>query len=158
MPAGRSSILQAALYIAVVSVLAVVLLDRMQVYSAFAERATVDVTLNNLRSALYVRLAQDRLQGNLSREHLWDGGNPFELARVTVSNYAGVLAGPEIQSALPEGAWGYDGDRRELIYRPSYPRGLRVEGGGTLLRYRLRVSDSSTLPRFEPVAAFVWEP
>lgn len=158
MPAGRTSILQAALYIAVVSVLALVLLSRMQVYFAFAERASVDGTLNNLRSALYVRLAQDRLQGTLTREHLWDRGNPFELARVTVANYAGVLGGPEIASALPAGAWGYDGDRRELVYKPSYPRGLYVEGGGTLLRYRLRVPDSNTLPRFEPVLPFVWEP
>lgn len=158
MPAGRTTILQAALYIAVVSVLALALLDRMQVYSAFAERATVDGTLNNLRSALYVRLAQDRLQGTLSREHLWDRGNPFELVRVTVSNYAGVLGGSDLASALPEGAWGYDADSRELVYRPSYPRGLRIEGGGALLRYRLRVSDSSPLPRFEPVVPFVWEP
>jgi general secretion pathway protein G len=157
MPAGRTTILQAALYIAVVSVLALVLLERIQVYSAFAERAAVDATLNNVRSALYVRLAQDRLQGTLTREYLWDGDNPFELARVTVTNYAGVFSGPELPSALPEGAWGYDGGSREVVYRPSYPRGLRVEGGGTLLRYRLRVPPGA-LPRFEPSAPFVWEP
>lgn len=158
MPAGRTNVLQAALYIAVVSVLALVLLDRMQVYSAMAERAAMDATLNNVRSALYVRLAQDRMQGTLTRERLWDGGNAFEIVEVKVSNYAGEIAGPEALSAVPGGAWAYDARGRELVYRPNYPRGLSVEGGGALVRFRLSVKEGVALPQFDPVVPFSWNP
>ncbi len=158
MPMARMSVLQAALYIAVVSTLVMVFLDRVQAYSALAERAAVDVTLNNVRSALYVRLAQDRMQGTLSREHLWDGGNPFAIVSITAANYAGELEGPEALAALPEGAWAFDRRMRELVYRPGYRRGLEIGEGGTLLRFRLRVRDSGSLPQIEPVVPYRWEP
>lgn len=158
MPAGRTTILQAALYAATASVLALVLLDRADVYFAIAERATVDATLNNTQSALYVRLAQDRLQGNLSRERLWDGGNAFALARMDVKNYAGSLDAPEKVAALPQGAWAFDSRKGELVYVPAYTQGLRIAGGATQLRFRLRVPAAAAVPVIEPVVAYRWDP
>lgn len=158
MAAGRTTILQAALYAATASVLALVLLDRAEVYFAIAERATVDATLNNTQSALYVRLAQDRLQGNLSRERLWDGGNAFTLARMDVKHYAGSLDAPEKVAAVPQGAWAFDSLKGELVYVPAYPHGLWIAGGGKQLRFRLRVQAAAAIPVIEPVVAYRWDP
>lgn len=158
MAAGRMTVLQATLYVAVASVLALVLLGRAEVYFALAERATVDSTLNNARSALYVRLAQERLQGTLSRERLWDGGNPFELGRIEVKNYAGRVDAPEMLAALPGGAWAFDGLRGEIVYVPNHIRGLHIEGGGGQLRFRLRVPHAAAIPAIEPTIAYRWDP
>jgi len=155
---GRTTVLQAAVYVVAASVLALVLLDRANVYFAIAERATLDATLNNTRSALYVRLAQDRLLGNLSRERLWDGGNVFELARMEVKNYAGALEDPLKVAALPQGVWAFDRPKGELVYVPAYPQGLQIEGGGSQLRFRLRVPATAAIPVLEPVLAYRWDP
>lgn len=155
---GRTTVLQAALYVAVASVLALVLLDRAEVYFAIAERATVDATLNNTQSALYVRLAQDRLTGKLSRERMWDGGNPIELAQMDVRNYAGSLKDPEKIAGLQPGAWAFDGLAGELVYVPAHPKGLRIDGGGSQLRFRLRVPSAASIPVIEPVVAYQWKP
>lgn len=158
MAAGRTTVLQAALYVAVASMLALVLLGRAEVYFALAERATVDSTLNNARSALYVRLAQDRLQGTLSWERRWDGGNPFELGRMDVKNYAGRVDAPEKLAALPGGVWAYDGAKGEIVYVPNYLRGLQVEGGGSQLRFRLNVPHAAGMPTIEPTMPYRWDP
>lgn len=158
MAVGRATVLQAALYTTIASGLVLVLLGRAEVYFALAERATVDSTLNNTRSALYVRLAQERLQGTLSRERLWDGGNPFELGRMDVKNYAGRVDEPEKLAALPGGVWAYDGMRGEIVYSPSHPRGLRIEGGGSQLRFRLKVPHAAAMPAIEPATRYRWDP
>lgn len=150
--------LQAALYVAVASVLALALLQRAESYFAFAERATVGATLHNAQSALYIRLAQDRLQGTLTRERRWHGGNAFELARMEVRNYAGAIEAPEKLAALSGGLWAFDSRRGEMVYVPSHPRGLQIEGGGQHLRFRLLVPDDSAFPVIEPVLAYRWEP
>ncbi len=146
------------MYVAVISVLVLVLLNRADVYFAIAERATVDATLNNTQSSLYVRLAQDRLQGNLSRERHWDGGNPFELARMEVKNYAGSLDTPEKIAALQQGAWAFDSLSGVLVYVPEHPTGLWIDGGGTQLRFRLRVPSAAAVPVIEAVVPYRWDP
>lgn len=146
------------MYVLVISVLVLVLLNRADVYFAIAERATVDATLNNTQSALYVRLAQDRLQGNLSRERLWDGGNAFELARMEVKNYAGVLDTTEAIAALRQGAWAFDSLSGVLVYVPQHPKGLWIDGGGTHLRFRLRVLSTSAIPVIEAAVPYRWDP
>lgn len=158
MQFGRMSVLQAALYVALVSVLALVLLNRSQTYFALAERAAVDATLNNTRSALNVRLAYERLQGGLSRERHWDGGNPFELGRLTLDNYTGELESPGALAGLRGGAWAFDRLNGELIYRPNYPRGLSVSDGTAILRFRLKVPGPATIPRLDPVVSYIWDP
>lgn len=158
MPVGRTTLLQAALYVAVASLLALAFLDRAGWYFALAERAMVDATLNNVRSALFARLAQDRLQGNLTRERFWDGGNAFELGRMDVKNFAGTVEGPEKLAALPDGTWAYDSRNGELVYVAGYPRGLRIEGGGRVLRFRLRIPSGGGVPVIEPVRAYQWDP
>jgi|CXWL01.1.fsa_nt_gi hypothetical protein len=152
------SMLQAALYIALVSAMALVLLDRSQTYFAIAERAAVDATLNSTRSALQIRLAYDRLRGVLSHERQWDGGNPFTLGRMKVENYAGELDGPGALAGLRAGAWAFDGRNGELVYRPNHSRGLSMGDGTNVLRFRLTVPGPGALPRLDPVVSYAWEP
>lgn len=150
--------LQAALYVLVAAVLALVLLDRGQAYMALAERATIDATLNRTLSALYLRVGYDRMQGRLSGQWKWEGHNPFELAKMRVDNFAGEVDTMPAPDALPRGAWLYSRAEGELVYRPSYPKGLAVEDGSDFLRFRLLSPKVGTVPRLEAVVPYRWEP
>ena len=152
---GRKTILQAALYVAIVSVLALVLLDRLQPYLAIAERSAMEVTLSNARSGLHLRLAYERMKGVLSRERQWDGGNPFSLAQVKAQNYVGEL---DDEQTVPPGMWAFNRQTGELVYRPKYPRGLMLSDGESLLRFRLNVSGAAGVPQLVAVASYTWEP
>jgi hypothetical protein len=150
--------LEAVLYVAIAALLAAVLLDRMLVYFALAERAAVETTVINTQSALYLRLAYDRLRGNLSREQEWTERSPFELAKMSLENYAGELDGPNVAGALARGQWAYDRGRRELVYAPRHRRGLAIQGEGDALRFRLVLPQDSRPPRLEPAVPYRWEP
>lgn len=158
MLGGRLSVLQAALYIVLAATLALVLLDRTQLYFAIAERAAVDVTLNNARSALGLRLAYERMQGTLSRERQWDGGNPFALAWMKVDNYVGEVDGIGGRSSMPRGVWAFDSRAGELLYRPAHPRGLIIPDRAEVLRFRLSVPDAGAVPNLHPVVEYAWNP
>lgn len=150
--------LEAALYAAIAAMLAAVLLERALAYFALAERAAVQATLFNTQSALYLRLAQDRLGGTLSRERHWEGKNPFELANMEVRNYAGEREDAQAAAAAGAGQWVFDRRLGELVYNPRYRRGLEISGGGELLRFRLVVPADGRPPRLEAVQPWRWDP
>ena len=75
----------------VISVIAVLLLDRLLDYQAYAERTAMEVTIVNMRSGLRLRVAelmtQDRMQevGKLVNE------NPVHWLETPPPNYLGEL-------------------------------------------------------------------
>jgi prepilin-type N-terminal cleavage/methylation domain-containing protein len=101
----------------VISVIAVLLLDRLLSYQAYAERTAMEVTVVNMRSGLRLRVAefmtQDRMQeiGKLVNE------NPVRWLETPPPNYLGELADP-LPKTLEQGNWYFDTTRRELVYLP----------------------------------------
>ena len=149
--------LESALYVIVVCVLVLVFLDRMQVNFEYAERAAVETTLLQTQSALHTRLAYDLMRGQAPDIDAWLAHNPFELAQMTLANFAGERDVPD-PGALESGKWTYDRATHQLIYLPRFSRGLAIDGGGTALRFRLSVDRTGGMPRFLPVAPYRWEP
>ena len=149
--------LESALYVIVVSVLILVLLDRMLGYFEYAERAAVQTTLIRTESALHMRLAYDVMRGAAPDREAWSEHNPFELAHMEVANFAGERDAPD-PGRLEDGKWVYDRATHQLIYVPRYVRGLSIEGGGAVLRFRLRLGAPGSIPRLVPVARYRWEP
>ena len=149
--------LESALYVIVVSVLMLVLLDRMLAYFEYAERAAVQTTLLNTEAALDLRLAYDVMRGAAPDREAWSAHNPFEQAKMMVPNYAGERVAPDAR-LLEDGKWVYDRAAHQLIYVPRFNRGLSIEGGGAALRFRLSVGAPDGIPRLVPVARYRWEP
>lgn len=149
--------LETALYVIVVSVVVLALFDRMMMYFAYAERAMVETTLLRTQSALHTRLAFDVLRGSAPDLDAWSNHSPFDLARMELVNFAGERDASD-EDTLERGKWVYDPARRELVYAPRQTRGLSVDGGGSALRFRLRIDAPGGLPRFVPVAQYRWEP
>jgi hypothetical protein len=136
-------------------VLIAVFLDRVLRLCAQTEREIVVQSVANTESALYMRLALATLLGPPLPAD-WHARNPFETAGVQVRHYVGELSGDDA-AALPRGAWAYDRRTHELLYRPRYPIGLEIEGGGELLRFVLRRARGNELALVAS-APFRWDP
>ncbi|MEW5862117.1 MAG: hypothetical protein AB1773_00780 [Pseudomonadota bacterium] len=148
--------LEAAIYAAVAVALIGVALDRMLRVLAAAERDLVALTVANTNSALRTRLAVASLLDRPLPPD-WRSRNPFETAGVEVRRFAGERRGARAAD-LERGAWAYDSDARELVYRPRYPIGLSIAGGGELLRFRLQSGPRPGDVGLVAATSYVWEP
>ena len=160
IPADRQrNYLQAGLYVIIAGVAAAVLLERLLTYAEAAEKAAMEVTLSQLHSALYARVAYLALRGEYETLEGLTTQSPFLTAQVKSPNYQGEFDGvpPEAKT----GNWLYDRARHELVYVPRLTRHL---SGGLppLPRYRVEVYKSAkytyTGVALKPVGSLRWEP
>ncbi|MCX7961664.1 MAG: hypothetical protein N2653_08840 [Burkholderiales bacterium] len=148
--------LEAALYAAVVAVLIAVFLDRMLRLLAAAERDVVAFTVANTEAALGTRLAVAVLLDRPLPPD-WRRRNPFDVAGIEVRNYAGERPRPA-PGDLERGAWAFDSEARELVYRPRYPIGLQIADGGELLRFKLHTDPRQVQIRIVASIPYTWNP
>ena len=137
-PAGATrlrgfSLLELAVSIAIVSVLAAVLLTRLAYYQELAEKAAMESTLRTIKTGLQVRLAElivtnrQALAGELESE------DPFRWLDDKPPNYGGRYRAP------PEpGAWYFDAGERQLVYVVITGDRLELDGGGDAREVRFR--------------------
>jgi hypothetical protein len=164
IPANRQrNYFQAALYVAIVGILAAVLLERLLTYAEIAERAAMDATVSRLNAALYTRIAYLTLRGEADAIDGFRDRNPFSSAKMHVPNFIGEfdIAPPGDEA---QGRWFYDRIRRQLVYVPNLKRYLRKGAGDAdaALRYRLELHTSSerqyTGASMAPVGETRWTP
>ena len=160
IPADRQrNYLQSGLYVIIAGVAAAILLERLLTYAEAAEKSAMEVTLSQLHSALYARVALYAMRGEYETLETLTTRSPFLTAQVRSPNYLGEFDGvpPEAKS----GSWLYDRIRHELVY---VPRLTRYMSGGTppLPRYRVEVTKSAkyayTGVSLKPVGALRWQP
>lgn len=134
--------LEAALYVIVAALLALLLLDRLQHYAELAERAAMETTLTSLQTALQVKfMLAAAHSGPRAVADAWRGRNPFVLAGSAPTGYLGERESPELHS-VAGGSWLFDSARRELIYIPRSTGVLHLPGtsdDGRALRFELKV-------------------
>ena len=109
------SMFELLVVIIIVSVLVLVLFDRTLRYQGMAEKASMEMTIMNMRSGLRLRVAElimaDRANelGELVQE------NPIRWLAEPPANYLGEI--PHAQAVhLPVNTWHFEPDRRELVY------------------------------------------
>jgi hypothetical protein len=164
IPANRQrNYFQSALYVIIAGVAATVLLERLLTYMEAAEKAAVDVTLSQLHSGLYSRVAYLALRGEYETIDALPASSPFLTAQVLSSNYLGGFDG--IPLDLKSGNWYYDRGHHELVYVPRLTRYLSSpagEGAQPLLRYRVEVlkasKDAFIGVALKPAEVIRWEP
>jgi general secretion pathway protein G len=110
-----ANLLEFAVAVVVIGILAVILLQRLFYYQGEAERVAVEHTVANVRSALEIRVAQGKLPGgsvdlsNLAEQ------NPLNLLKNKPLNYAGELFQPD-DNDIGKGNWCFDRYDKSLIY------------------------------------------
>lgn len=163
IPASRQrNHLQSALYVIIAGVLAAVLLERLLTYAEAAEKATMEITISRLHSALYVRVAYHALRGESSEIEALAAQSPFDASDQS-TNYLGEFDG--LPAGAEGGNWLFDRSRRELVYVPKLHRYLTAGSGAsaqTSIRYRVEIlSDSKKTysgVALRPIGDPRWEP
>ena len=95
------TILQSALYIAIVGIVAAVLLERLLTLAEAAEKAAMEATVSRLQAALYAKTALLALRGEYAAIDALANQSPFLIVAAKASNYLG-----EFDGLPPEGVEG----------------------------------------------------
>lgn len=146
--------LELALYAGLVGMAVIFFASRLLDYLELAERASMEMTVARVNSAISVHLAYEMLGGRLIYVEPALRRNPFELAKMPQTNYLGELDDPDL-STLERGNWVFDRQRAELVYLPRLRRTLRVPEDGAI-RFHLILRAGSTY-MLVPTSKYVWQ-
>jgi len=119
---------QGAVLLVVIGSLAIGILSALSDARDRAERQMVELMVRNLRTGMQLAMGE-ALMHQRDREIIsWVGRNPIAWLGASPAGYLGVCAASGRQE-LPGGAWCFDGERRELVYRPRRSDQLRALPG-----------------------------
>jgi len=99
-----------------------VLLMSLERTAAQAERQSVQLMLNQLRSALVVKGAEVMLTGGRLED--WQGANPVDLLQSVPMNWGG-----DCGAEHRKGTWCFRRDERILVYRSRWAEFPALNGG-----------------------------
>ena len=116
MPRARGfSLIELAITLALIAVLAGTLLERMLYYQERAEKASMEQVAADLRSSVNLRAAELVLENRFADLDELVLKNPFELLAQKPQNYLGVLDAPLLEG-VPGGKWYFDKRSKEVVY------------------------------------------
>ncbi len=146
---------EAAVYAGIVAILLAVFASQLLDYMEIAERSAMQATVSNLNAAINTRLAYDVMRGKVDNVSAWARRNPFELAKVSTSNFTGEVEASTL-GALERGRWAYDVSRAELVYLPRLRRGLETSDPDGILRFRAVVNPRGFGYALVPAPGYRW--
>ncbi|HYD78414.1 MAG TPA: type II secretion system protein [Paucimonas sp.] len=109
------SLLEFAIAVALFGVLATLLLERFSYYEEVAEKARVEATISQIRSAMRMRIAELMIGGRMQEAVLMAGQNPIDWLERKPDNYRGEFV-DSAPGAVRPGEWYFDRRRSELVY------------------------------------------
>ncbi len=101
--------------ISIISILAVVALERYYRLLVDVERTSMEYNLGVLRSGLSMQFAAYYVAGDMDGLKQLVDSNPMDLLAETPNNYLGVKREYDLRG-LEKGSWFYDGKKNTLIY------------------------------------------
>lgn len=152
----RLTRLEVGVFAGLCAILISVFLDKALALMELAERTAMEVTVQHVNSALRLRRAAELISGGVEEPVKVLQTNPFDLARVKVSNLHPDIADAKMLPGLERRYWVFDRGDRELIYLPQLHRGLHTEGVDDLLRFRV-IDSGDRLYVLVPVGKYSWE-
>jgi general secretion pathway protein G len=133
------TLLELAIVVAVVAVLASVALERLLRYAELAEKSAMEQTIAAMKSALSLRFAAYYLKGRSEAIRSLPEENPMDWLAERPPNYLGALWNPPYAD-LERPSWYYDRAVKQLVYLPLRTRHLaQAADGETRIRYRVIV-------------------
>lgn len=164
------TLVELAVAVCVIGILAGVLLERVVLYQEIAEKTQMERTVAILRSALALKAGALMTSGRFPDILSLDGDNPMGWLSERPGNYVGELFDPPF-AEVPPGSWYYDRLSGDLVYRPRLARHFEPDAKGRReARYRavarfetLTTSSGSGRPEvseltIRPVRPFIWAP
>ncbi|HEV2610306.1 MAG TPA: prepilin-type N-terminal cleavage/methylation domain-containing protein [Noviherbaspirillum sp.] len=141
---GRGfTLIELAVVVCVVALLATALLNRINFYQEQAEKAAMESTVGALRSALHLQMASLLAKSkegdipNLVRQ------NPMTWLAEKPPNYVGEYFAPKPQD-VEIGNWYFDLHKRNLIYLPRNNTFLRIgQGEPNQVSFQVRLVTAS---------------
>ncbi|HRF11482.1 MAG: hypothetical protein ABTS16_17990 [Candidatus Accumulibacter phosphatis] len=114
-----------AVLLVVIGLLAIGLLSALHDANERAERQAVELTIRNMRTGMQLAVGEALMQQREGEMAAWVGINPVRWLGSDPAGYRGECSAAESRD-LPAGAWCFDRDRRQLMYRPRHTGHLRV--------------------------------
>ena len=134
------TLLELAIVIMFISILASIFVNRMQRYQELAEKTVVEATVANMRSGLRYRVAELMMNGRMNEMGSLSRENPMSWLKAPPSNYLGQVA-PSSQQRIPPGSWYFDQRRHELTYLLQHSRYFKPgPDGQKMIRFRVITS------------------
>jgi general secretion pathway protein G len=133
------TLLELIVVIAIISILAGMLINRVWYYQEQAEKAVMEQVAGTLQSALLLQYAQLLTRGQESElKNLLDE-NPMKWLLRESPNYLGEVNSLSY-SALPPGNWVFELSTKELVYVPKNAEHFSAASDGVKwVRYRTRL-------------------
>lgn len=113
--------------VVVISVAAVLLLDRLATYQELAEKVHMDATISAFNSALRIQKSVMLIQGREREVATLLNQNPVEWLQRAPSNYLGQFDTLPAH-VTPAGHWYFDATRKILVYTPAHRNHFRQAG------------------------------
>ncbi|HZX33559.1 MAG TPA: type II secretion system protein [Rhodocyclaceae bacterium] len=124
------TLLELAVVIVVVSILAGIGLERLRFYQEAAEAAVVDNGISTLKTALHIRSAELISANRWEELRRLPQRNPFDLMEEKPGNYGGAW-----QVGAAPGYWYFDEAAQQVVYRVSRSERFLAEDGGKDIRF-----------------------
>lgn len=149
---GRGfSLLELVVAMSVIAFLSTFMLDRLQFYQEQAEKTVFNAVLGAMRSGLRLQSAMLLMREGPQNLALLADKNPVDLLAEVPADYQGVL-----EDGLPEKpGWYFSPQDKILIYMSNRSEGLRVSGGGRILRFKASVLPGTGV-QLLPLLAYEW--
>ena len=113
--AGAFTLIEFAISVAIIGVLAGMLLQRVKFYQEEAELAAVEQVVGTLRSALHLRMAQLHVHHSPVEMASLAEQNPMDWLSEKPRNYVGEFFAPPDQN-VKNGNWYFDRREKCLVY------------------------------------------
>ena len=145
------TLIELAVVVVIVAVLATALLKRVIFYQEQAEKVAMEQTLGIVRSALHLQIANLLVKGDTDGIARLADQNPMTWLSEKPSNYLGEYYTPKTGMIAP-GNWYYDLHSKNLIYLVNNSEHLHTAAGeGKQIRYRAKlVKDVAGIPDANP--------
>ena len=144
------TLLEMVIVIILISILGLIILNRVWKYRVYAEEAVVTATVGNIRSALGLEVAQLAVRGNAHKISRLENTNPMELMAQKPDNYLGEFSNSS--KINQTGVWYFDKNEKTLNYIVSYTEHFQSKVKGTpRTRHKLKLvyTDNNNNKRFD---------
>jgi hypothetical protein len=139
---------QSAVVFLMLGALALFLLKALSDVEEQAERQAVELTLRNMRTGMQFAMAEALMRQREGEIANWAGSDPTRWLEAPPAGYRGECSAVD-RASLPEGAWCFERESGQLVYRPRNARQLRglVDGQqcGQLVWRVVKVGDGPVL-------------
>ncbi|MDH5572235.1 MAG: type II secretion system GspH family protein [Gammaproteobacteria bacterium] len=131
------TLLELVVVITLISVLALVALDRIWVLRVQAERASVSAVVGNIRSALGLEVAKYALANELFKIVALEGTNPVVLLAQAPGEYIGEITD---EAAIREkGIWYFNSQSKVLVYRVQFDEYFTSDLKAPFVRFQVKL-------------------